>query len=270
MTGTTPLLELRAVSKVYGGGFLKKREAVVALDGLSFTLGDERPSITAIAGESGSGKTTLAHLLLGHISPTSGQVLYRGQDVTTMGTRERLQFRREVQPIFQDPFAAFNPFYRVRHAFDIVTRNFDIADAPRAVAQAIDLVGLDPARVLAAFPHELSGGERQRLMIARAFMPRPLLIVADEPVSMVDATIRLEILAILRRLREQEGVSFLYVTHDLSTAHHFADELLVLREGQIVERGAAREVIDSPRHPYTRALVGAVPVLDPDVRWGAA
>src|SRR5262245_16805992 len=126
MTASTPLLELRAVSKVYGGGFLKKREPVVALDNLTFTLADDRPTIPAVAGESGSGKTTLAHLLLGHNDPSSGQVLYRGQDVATMSSRQRLHLRREVQPIFQDPFAAFNPFYRVDHVLTMPIKRFKL------------------------------------------------------------------------------------------------------------------------------------------------
>jgi ABC-type oligopeptide transport system ATPase subunit len=160
LADNSPLLELRAVSKVYGGGLFKKREAVVALDGLTFTLGDDRPTITAIAGESGSGKTTLAHLLLGHISPTSGTVLYRGQDVTSMGSRERLQFRREVQPIFQDPFAAFNPFYRVDHVLTMPIKRFNLASdgrpARRLIEEALEMVGLRPAETLGRYPHQLA------------------------------------------------------------------------------------------------------------------
>jgi ABC-type oligopeptide transport system ATPase subunit len=184
MPDGAPLLELRAVSKVYGGGFLKKRESVVALDAVSFTLGDDRPTITAIAGESGSGKTTLAHLLLGHIGPTSGQVLYRGQDVTAMSGRERLQFRREVQPIFQDPFAAFNPFYRVDHVLTTPIDRFGLANdgrpARHLIEEALELVGLRPAETLGRYPHQLSGGQRQRIMVARALLCR---LVSSWPMS---------------------------------------------------------------------------------------
>jgi oligopeptide/dipeptide ABC transporter ATP-binding protein len=266
-----PLLELRAVSKVYGGGFLKKREAVVALDGLSFTLGDERPTITAIAGESGSGKTTLAHLLLGHISPTSGQVLYRGHGVTKMGPRERLQFRREVQPIFQDPFAAFNPFYRIDHVLTMPIKRFKLADdgraARRLIDEALEMVGLRSAETLGRFPHQLSGGQRQRIMVARALLCRPRVILADEPVSMVDASLRATILASLQRLNRELGISVIYITHDLTTAYQICDNIVVLYRGAVAEAGSVEQVIQAPKHPYTRLLVSSIPVPDRRRRW---
>jgi oligopeptide/dipeptide ABC transporter ATP-binding protein len=266
-----PLLELRAVSKVYGGGFLKKREAVVALDGLSFTLGDERPTITAIAGESGSGKTTLAHLLLGHISPTTGQVLYRGQDVTKMGSRERLQFRREVQPIFQDPFAAFNPFYRIDHVLTMPIKRFKLADDARTgrrlIEEALEMVGLRPGETLGRFPHQLSGGQRQRIMVARALLCRPRVILADEPVSMVDASLRATILASLQKLNHELGISVIYITHDLTTAYQICDNIVVLYRGAVAEAGSVEQVIQAPKHPYTRLLVSSIPVPDRRRRW---
>jgi peptide/nickel transport system ATP-binding protein len=271
MTERTPLLELRAVSKVYGGGFMKKREAVVALDGLSFSLADERPTITAIAGESGSGKTTLAHLLLGHISPTSGQVLYRGQDVATMGARERLQFRREVQPIFQDPFAAFNPFYRVDHVLTMPIKRFGLAkdgqSARQLIEEALEMVGLRPAETLGRFPHQLSGGQRQRIMVARALLCRPRVILADEPVSMVDASLRATILASLQRLNRELGISVIYITHDLTTAYQICESIVVLYRGAVAEAGTVEEVIQAPKHPYTRLLVSSIPVPDRRRRW---
>jgi len=266
-----PLLELRAVSKVYGGGFLKKGETVVALDSLTFSLADERPTITAIAGESGSGKTTLAHLLLGHISPTSGQVLYRGQDVATMGSRERLQFRREVQPIFQDPFAAFNPFYRIDHVLTMPINQFKLADegrsARRLIEEALEMVGLRPSDTLGRFPHQLSGGQRQRIMVARALLCRPRVILADEPVSMVDASLRATILASLQRLNRELGISVIYITHDLTTAYQICESIVVLYRGAVAEAGAVEQVIQAPKHPYTRLLVSSIPVPDRRRRW---
>jgi oligopeptide/dipeptide ABC transporter ATP-binding protein len=268
---SAPLLELRAVSKVYGGGFLKKRESVVALDAVSFTMGDDRATITAIAGESGSGKTTLAHLLLGHISPTSGQVLYRGRDVTAMSGRERLQFRREVQPIFQDPFAAFNPFYRVDHVLTTPIDRFGLANdgrpARHLIEEALELVGLRPAETLGRYPHQLSGGQRQRIMVARALVCRPRVILADEPVSMVDASLRATILASLQQLNRELGISVIYITHDLTTAYQICENIVVLYRGSVAEAGSVEQVIQTPKHPYTKLLVSSIPVPDRRRRW---
>jgi peptide/nickel transport system ATP-binding protein len=273
-TGDQPLLQAEQVTKVYRSGLLEQREPVTALKQFSLEIHAEQPQIVALAGQSGSGKSTAAQIALGFVQPTSGSIRYRGTELSKLARGPRRRFRQEVQAVLQDPFTAFNPVYRVRHVFDVVVRNFDIAATPaeerRAVAEAIEFVGLDPARVLDAYPHQLSGGERQRVMIARACLLRPRLIVADEPVSMVDASIRAAILEVIVNLRKEAGISFLYVTHDLSTAYHIADELLVLYEGETVERGDARAVIDAPTHEYTRRLIDAVPVPDPDVRWAAA
>jgi ABC-type oligopeptide transport system ATPase subunit len=264
------LLHADAVTKVYRSHM----ESVTALKDFSLEVRDEEPRIVALAGQSGSGKSTAAQIALGFVRPTSGEISYRGTALRRLRRGARKRFRQDVQAVLQDPFTAFNPFYRVRHVFDVAVRNFDIADTPaearRRVAEAIEFVGLDPARVLDAFPHQLSGGERQRVMIARACLLRPRLIVADEPVSMVDASIRSAILEVIVNLRQEAGISFLYVTHDLSTAYHIADELIVLYEGETVERGDAHAVIDDPQHEYTRRLIDSVPVPDPDVRWGSA
>jgi peptide/nickel transport system ATP-binding protein len=270
VTGATQngtLLEARGVTKVYGGGLLGRGETVTALRDFSLELRADVPRIVALAGQSGSGKTTAAQIALGFVNPTSGEISYRGTPIRSLGRAARTRFRRDVQAVLQDPFAAFNPVYRIRHVFDVVVRNFRIEDPRREVAEAIDYVGLDPGRVLDRYPHQLSGGERQRVMIARALLLRPRVIVADEPVSMVDASIRSTILDIILRLKRDAGISFLYVTHDLSTAYHIADEMLVLYEGETVERGDARVVIDDPQHDYTKLLIESVPIPDPDVRW---
>jgi peptide/nickel transport system ATP-binding protein len=269
----TPLLELRHVTRTYGGGFLKKREVVVALNDVSFTIADARPTITAIAGESGSGKTTLAHLLLGHIRPSSGQVFYRGRDVAAMSSKERLQFRREVQPIFQDPFAAFNPFYRIDHVLTTPIQRFGLADDPRQARrmteEALEMVGLRPAETLGRFPHQLSGGQRQRIMVARALLCRPRVVLADEPVSMVDASLRATILASLQRLNRDLGISVIYITHDLTTAYQISENIIVLYRGSVAEAGGIEQVIRAPKHPYTQLLIGSIPLPDRRRRWGA-
>jgi peptide/nickel transport system ATP-binding protein len=264
------LLVAESVGKSFQHGLLARGAPVVALRDFSVIFNENEPRIIALAGQSGSGKTTAAQLVLGLARPTSGDVRYRGQALPRLSKRDQREFRREVQAVLQDPYGAFNPFYRVRHVFDVAARKFSIGsgavDRAQAIGAALEFVGLDPSRVLNSYPHELSGGERQRLMIARAFLLRPRLIVADEPVSMVDASLRATILEIITRLKN-EGISFLYITHDLSTAYHLADELIVLLDGETVERGPARSVIDDPQHSYTRLLVDSVPVPDPDVRW---
>ena len=268
----TPLLELRDIRKVYGGGLLKSRDVTVALDRLSFSIPEDRPTITAIAGESGSGKTTLAMILMGFALPTEGQVFYRGQDVATLSPVERFQFRREVQPIFQDPYEAFNPFYRIDHVLSTPIRRFGLASSSekgrQLMEESLELVGLRPRETLGRFPHQLSGGQRQRVMVARALLCRPRIIVADEPVSMVDASLRATILASLRSLNRQLGISIVYITHDLTTAYQISENIIVLYRGTVAEAGSVDLVIREPKHPYTRLLVSSIPLPDRKRRWG--
>jgi peptide/nickel transport system ATP-binding protein len=270
---SAPLLELRNVTKLYGGGFLRRHDGVVALDGVSLSIADDRPTITAIAGESGSGKSTMANLLLGNTAPSGGQVFYRGRDVRRMSRPERLQFRREVQPIFQDPFAAFNPFYRVDHVLTVPIRRFGLAASAREarakIEEALEMVGLRPTETLGRYPHQISGGQRQRLMVARALLCRPRVVLADEPVSMVDASLRATILASLQRLNRELGITVLYITHDLTTAYQISQNIVVLYRGTVAEAGSVDEVIRAPKHPYTRLLVSSIPVPDRRRRWGA-
>jgi ABC-type oligopeptide transport system ATPase subunit len=266
-----PILELDAVTKRFGGGLLR-REGRVALDRVSLAVSADRPAIITVAGESGSGKTTLARLALGLLRPTAGDVRYRGAPLATLDGKRRALFRREVQAIFQDPFDVCNPFYTVDHVFDVILRRFRLANSGaegrRLVATALETVALSPAATLGRYPHELSGGQLQRLLVARAFLVQPRLIVADEPVSMVDASVRLEILATMARLRDAFGISFIYITHDLSTAAQLADEILILHRGSVVEHGPMVEVIERPQHEYTRLLLRSIPQPDPDAAWG--
>lgn len=266
------LLEIRNASKVYKqrsiGGV---RREVVALQNLNLSISKKKASIITIAGESGSGKTTLAQLVLGFTRPTSGQIIFDGQDMSTADPKQMKDYRRQVQAVFQDPFGVYNPFYRVEHVFHTVINNFKLASNPaakRALAEkALNIVGLRGEDVLRKYPHQLSGGQRQRIMMARAYMISPKLIVADEPVSMVDASLRASILDVMIRLKEEIGISFLYITHDLSTAYQIGDQIYVLYQGTTAEKGNTIKVIDQPRHPYVQLLVDSVPVPDPAVKW---
>ncbi|GIV80612.1 MAG: peptide ABC transporter ATP-binding protein [Litorilinea sp.] len=269
---STPLLEIRNATKIYGGGFLKRGRVTVALQDFNMTIEESPATITTIAGESGSGKTTLANLVLGFVKLTSGQILYRGVDIGAMNRQQLMAYRREVQAVFQDPYAVYNPFYRVKHIFDLVIKNFKLAsnkrEARELIEEALNVVGMRGEEVLEKYPHQLSGGQRQRMMVARAYLLKPRLIVADEPVSMVDASLRAMILDIMLRLRDEHGISFLYITHDLSTAYQIGDRIYLLYQGTIAERGDTVQVIENPKHPYVQLLIHSIPVPDPKVKWG--
>lgn len=266
------LLEIRNATKVYAqraiGGV--KRE-VVALQNFNLRIPKQPASIITIAGESGSGKTTIAQVVLGFTGLSSGEIIYDGQNLLTADAKQKKTYRRQVQAVFQDPFGVYNPFYRVEHVFNTIIHNFNLA-ADKAerismIEDALHVVGLHGEDVLRKYPHQLSGGQRQRIMMARAYMIKPKLIVADEPVSMVDASLRASILDVMIRLKEDAGISFLYITHDLSTAYQIGDQIYILYQGSIAERGSTVNVIDQPRHPYVQLLVDSVPVPDPNVKW---
>jgi len=265
------LLEFKNVTKTYSRGLLS-RVSTTALSDISLKLETEQPTILTVAGESGSGKTTLAMLLLGFITPTSGQILYKGKDIQTLRGEERMLFRREVQAVFQDPFSVFNPFYTVDHLLSVPIDRFKLAksksEARAIMVDALTAVGLRPGDVLGRFPHQLSGGQRQRINVARALVLRPKLLVADEPVSMVDASLRANILETLRGLQRDHGVSIIYITHDLTTAYHIAKSIIVLYRGSVMEAGDVDAVIKTPQHPYTRLLVDSIPWPDINRRWG--
>ncbi|MEX1018936.1 MAG: ABC transporter ATP-binding protein [Litorilinea sp.] len=268
----TALLEARNISKVYTAGSFGKKTSNTALDRMSLLIDEENPSVTVVAGESGSGKTTLAHLLLGVIEPTAGQLLYRGKDMSEMNADEHRVFRREVQAIFQDPFEAYNPFHKVDRVLIKPLRNFGIGGSDRErrqiIAEALEAVGLHPEDTLGRYPHQLSGGQRQRIMVARAMALKPRIIIADEPVSMVDASLRATILESLLRLNKELGISLVYITHDLTTAYQVGDNILVLYRGDVTELGDVDKVIKDPKHPYTHLLVDSIPIANPSHRWG--
>lgn len=268
----TALLEARHVTKIFGGGFFTK-SYTTALENFSMTIENDPPSVTAVVGESGSGKTTLARLLLGLVEPTRGQVLYKGEDLRKIGGRERRVFRRDVQVIFQDPFEVYNPFYKVDHVLTTPIEKFGLAKSRQErdslVVQVLEAVGLRPEETLGRHPHQLSGGQRQRIMVARALLLRPRVILADEPVSMIDASLRATILGSLLKLNQEFGISILYITHDLTTAYQVSENIVVLYRGNVCETGDVELVVKKPLHPYTRLLVGSVPLPDVNRRWAA-
>ena len=267
----TPLLEFRNVTKIYTKGLLS-RAATTALDDVSLKIEDDRPTILTVAGESGSGKTTLAMLLLGFIPPTQGKILYKGKDIARLQGEDRITFRKEVQAVFQDPFAVFNPFYTVDHLLTVPIEKFRLArnksEARDKMDEALSAVGLRPEDVLGRFPHQLSGGQRQRINVARALLLKPRVLVADEPVSMVDASLRATILESLRKLNREYGISIIYITHDLTTAYHVASSIIVLYRGSVMEAGDIERVIRDPQHPYTRLLIDSIPWPDINRKWG--
>ncbi len=257
------LLEVDHVSKSFPMGGLLSRRKIEAVQDANFTLDDSKPEIFTIIGESGSGKTTLARMILGLEHPTAGEIRFRGKPVSTrLGAAERLEFMANVQPVFQNPFEAFNPLKKVDRYLASTARQFlkvrDQAAIERAMDEALVKVGLSLVEVRGRFPHELSGGQLQRVAIARALIPNPPLLITDEPVSMVDASLRMAIVNLLKSLRDNFGVSVIYITHDLATAYYISDRIIIMQKGKVVEMGPARAVLDAPEHPYSRLLKASV------------
>ncbi len=262
------VLELKNVSMFFKtrSGLLKSI-VVKAVDNVS--LGVERAKTVALVGESGSGKTTIARLSLRLLKPTRGRIVFEGVDVTDIPEKELKWFRRKAQAIFQDPYSSVNPYMTVRQIVEEPLILHKVEDDRKSIVQeALETVKLTPVEeFLDKYPHMLSGGQRQRVGIARALVLKPTYIAADEPVSMIDASSRAEILYLLRELQEKHGISFLYITHDMATARHFSDRIAVMHLGKIVEMAEPKEVVVNPLHPYTQALIEAVPEPDPTNRF---
>jgi len=258
------LLEFQNVSKRYR---VRGSAPLLALDDVSFTLRDRQT--IALVGQSGSGKSTIAKILTQLETPTSGSVLLDGKPIPRRGRGLR-RYRQQLRMVFQDPFASLNPAHSIRYhverplQLDAVVPNDQVESEVRRL---LEKVRLDADAVIDRRPHELSGGQRQRVAIARALASRPSLLVADEPVSMLDVSIRLGVLTLLADLQREEGLGVLYITHDLATARHFSDEIMVLHHGKVVEHGTADDVILNPQHPYTRELRAASP--DPEKHFAA-
>ena len=238
------------------------QDFVRAVDDVSFTL--ERGKVLVIAGESGSGKTTVARLVMRATDPDGGSIIFEGNDVTRYTGGQLADFRTAVHMVYQDPYASLNPRMKI---MDVVMEPLSIHDRASSKQQKVEKVlaalrevRLEPAEEIAAkLPHMLSGGQRQRVAIARALVLRPRLIVADEPVSMLDVSVRGETLELMQGLKEKFNISYIYITHDLSTARYVGDDLAVMKDGKIVEMGPIDRVITDPYHPYTKALIGAIP-----------
>jgi peptide/nickel transport system ATP-binding protein len=253
------VLEVSHVTKVYN---VRGAGQLTALDDVDFTL--RSGQTIGLVGQSGSGKSTIAKILTQLERPTHGEVLLDGEPIPRHGTGLRA-YRQRLRMVFQDPFASLNPYHSIRYHIErplVLDRVVPKGQVEAEVWRLLERVRLDPDAVMERRPHELSGGQRQRVAIARALASRPQLLVADEPVSMLDVSIRLGVLNLLAELQREDGLGVLYITHDLATARHFSDEIIVLNQGRIVERGPADRVILDPQHPYTRELRAASP--DPE------
>lgn len=262
-SNTPNVMEIHHLTKRFPvGGLFDKRE-VHALEDVSFTI--PRGQVVALVGESGSGKSTTARVLARLIQPTSGQILYRGRDILKEEPkRVSLHYRNEVQMVFQDPFGSLNPAHPIRYLLERPLKIHNTVRGSAAiqarVEELLDTVGLQPgSEVKEKFPYELSGGQRQRVAFARALAVEPKVLLADEPVSMLDVSIRVGILNLMERLKEDNGISFLYITHDIASARYIGDQTNVMYAGRMVESAESRELIDAPAHPYTKLLLSAVP-----------
>jgi peptide/nickel transport system ATP-binding protein len=258
------LLDVQHVTVSFSIGGLIGGTRLVAVNDVSFSLENSHPDIYTLAGESGSGKTTLSRLLLHDLDPTRGKVLFEGRDLATIKNRKDFkEFMKKVQPVFQNPFETFNPLRRVEDYLFDTALNFGMAKNRKAAASVVDealgQVGLSLDEISKRYPHELSGGQIQRVSVARALIPHPRLILADEPVSMVDASLRMEIVNLFRKLRDEQKVSVLYITHDLATAYYISDRIAIMLRGYIVESGPVEAVLNRPLHPYSQLLKESVP-----------
>lgn len=271
-SGEEKLLELRNIVKVFKYGVIFGFR-FKALDRVNLEM-SSKPMIYTIAGESGSGKSTLAKVVLGMLKPDLGEALYRGRNIYSLKKEELKWFRREVQAVFQNPYSSFNPLRKV-YSYLLDTAFYiggarSKEEAEELVEKSLNMVGLHVDDVKDKYPLQFSGGQLQRVAIARALITRPRLLVADEPVSMLDASLRATILEIFKELKDRNGTSILYITHDLSTAYYISDEIAIMFRGWIIERGPVEKVLGEALHPYTKALIESIaePDLKKRLEWG--
>ena len=261
------LLEINHLTKVFSLGSVLSRIRITAVDNVSFYI--KPGEIFALAGESGCGKTTAAKLILGFEEPTSGEIVHQGKK--DVESKNQKAWFTDVQAIFQDPFETFNPLRRVDRYFFETIQNFGLAETDREAIELIkdklSAVGLNYEEFSGRYPSEFSGGQLQRISIARALLTNPTLLIADEPVSMVDASLRMSIVNLFKKLKEASGVSVLYITHDLATAYYVSDRIAIMFRGNIVEMGPVEDVLMAPKHSYTKLLRESVPEADPTKRW---
>lgn len=262
------LLRLREVTKVFslGGGLARIR--ITAVDRVSLSV--QRAEVFGLVGESGCGKTTTAHLILGFEAPTSGEILYLGGEEGPVRISPQRRVK-DIQAVFQNPFETFNPLRPVERYFFETLKNYGLARTKKEqvarIDEALREVGLSYRELSDRYPSEFSGGQLQRISVAKALLTGPSLLIADEPVSMVDASLRMSIVNLFRKLRDELGLSVIYITHDLATAYYICDRVAVMFRGNIVELGGAEKVLLSPLHPYTRLLRQSIPEADPARRW---
>jgi oligopeptide/dipeptide ABC transporter ATP-binding protein len=261
---STPLLETKDLSRHFKvGSKLFSHQLLHAVDDVNLTINERE--IVALVGESGSGKSTMARLLAQVYKPTTGRITFQGKDVSQLrGRRDQLRYRSDVPMVFQDPFASLNPVYRVSHGIlrglKLHRPELDARARHAELLRVVAAVGLNPPEeIIERYPYELSGGQRQRIGFAQALAYRPKLILADEPVSMLDVSIRIGLLNVMAQLRDQEGVSILYITHDIASARYVSDRVMVMYGGHVVESGPTETVLADPQHPYTQLLLSAVP-----------
>lgn len=260
------LLEVENLTKVFSIGSILSRVRITAVDNVSFQIAPAE--IFALAGESGCGKTTTARIVMGFEHATSGTIIHSGKKEAK---NEKVWFSDGIQAIFQDPFGTFNPLRTVDRYFFETVQNYKLArsknDAIALIDRKLHAVGLSYEEFAGKYPSEFSGGQLQRISIARALLTDPKLLIADEPVSMVDASLRMSIVNLFKTLRDEFGVSVLYITHDLATAYYVSDRIAIMFRGDIVEMGSVEQVLMAPKHPYTRLLRESIPEADPQRRW---
>lgn len=260
------LLEVQHLTKVFSLGSMISRARITATDNVSFHI--KPAEIFALAGESGCGKTTTARMILGFEEPTSGMIVHKDK---RDAENEKVWFTEGIQAIFQDPFGTFNPLRTVDRYFFETVQNYKLARGKKEAVKLIDeklkAVGLSFEEFSGKYPSEFSGGQLQRISIARALLADPTLLIADEPVSMVDASLRMAIVNLFKYLKEEFGVSVLYITHDLATAYYVSDRIAIMFRGNIVEMGPVEKVLMDPKHPYTQLLRESIPEADPKKRW---
>ena len=265
---SSKLIEVNGLTKVFRVGSLFSRVRLTAVDNVSFDIKDA--DIYTLAGESGSGKTTVSRIILGLLEASEGEILYKGKNIMNIKSeREKKEFRKDVQAIFQNPFETFNPRTVENYLYE-TQKNFlgvDASDSIDGIEQALTAVGLTLDDVKEKYPSEFSGGQLQRISIARALITQPSLLIADEPVSMVDASLRMSIVNLFKELKDRYGLSVLYITHDLATAYYVSDKIAIMFRGNIVEKGSVEKVLDSPKHPYTKMLKESIAQPDPRDKW---
>ncbi len=260
------LIRTEKLQKIFvvGGGFARSK--LVAVDDVNFHV--NKDEIFTLAGESGCGKSTVSKMLLGFLEPNEGKVYYKGEDISNLKKwKDKKGFMKEVQSIFQNPFETFNPLRKVDSYLYDTQKHYGMNHKGRVVEESLEAVGLDISEVKGRYPNEFSGGQLQRISIARALITRPSLLVADEPVSMVDASLRMSIVNLFKELRDKRHVSVLYITHDLATAYYVSDRIGIMFRGNIIEMGDVEDVLMNPKHPYTQMLKESIPEADPKKKW---